>query len=101
MTIEIKSSSIDRAGTSSVHASCGKKSAYVGQYQDRWVSVCCLNASNAAWGGGGRTFQTWDEALEAYKSAEMKSIIEAARDLIAGTVNFDHTPTNIIQFQTA
>jgi hypothetical protein len=30
----------------------------------------------------------------------MKAIIEAARDLIAGEVSFDHTPANLIPFST-
>jgi DNA-binding protein H-NS len=97
----IHTSEINPTGTSHVHATAGKVSAYVGQYKNRHVSVCCLNASNRAWGGMGRTFRTWDEALAAYKSAEMKAIIEAARDFLAGEVTFDHTPSNIVPFRAA
>jgi len=40
------------------------------------VNVCCLNAAHKAYKGMGRTFWSFEEAKAAYKSAEMKSMIE-------------------------
>jgi hypothetical protein len=91
----IQSSEINPDGTSHVYASAGKISAYVGQYKGRHVTVSCLNASNRAWRGMGRTFHgkdAFDQALAAYKSAEMKAIIAAAREHIAPR------PENVILF---
>lgn len=42
------------------------------------LTVCCLNASHRAWGKLGRTFRSVEEALAAYKSPQMKAIINAA-----------------------
>lgn len=86
-----------------IAATCGKKSAYVSTFinpkdGDLTVTVCCKNAAHEVFRGFGRMFDSFDDALAAYKSAEMKAIIEAARDLIAGEVSFDHTPENVILF---
>lgn len=60
-------------------ATCGKTSAYV-WFSNSFgtVSVCCNNASHRAWGKLGRSFKSVEEALAAYKSPEMKAIIQAA-----------------------
>jgi hypothetical protein len=88
-----------------VAATCGKTNGTVSTFVspsdgDLWVTVCCKNASHQAWKGFGRMFDSFEDALAGYKSAEMKAIIEAARDLIAGEVSFDHTPANLIPFST-
>lgn len=60
-------------------ATCGKISAYVwfGTYTGS-INVCCKNASHRAFKGAGRTFWSIEDALAAYKSPEMKAIIQAA-----------------------
>jgi hypothetical protein len=60
-------------------ANCGKTSAYVwfGKFTGS-INVCCKNASHKAFRGTGRTFWSIEEALAAYKSPEMKAIINAA-----------------------
>ena len=60
---------------------CGKKTAHI------WVSpfnvmVCCLNASHRAWGGLGKRFDSLQDAINGYKSAEMKAIIQTAAEAI-------------------
>lgn len=57
--------------------SCGKKSAHI-WVRPNLVMVCCLNASHRAWGGLGKRFDSIEAAIAGYKSAEMKSILEAA-----------------------
>lgn len=61
---------------------CGKKEAYVGYHSGmQMISVCCKNASHKVWQGMGRTFWGgWEEAINAYKSSEMRSMIRHARD---------------------
>lgn len=59
-------------------AVCGKKSAFV-SICPRWITVCCQNAAHKVWRGAGRTFETIAEAFEAYKSPEMRAIIQAAQ----------------------
>lgn len=44
------------------------------------VQVLCINAAHKAWRGGGRCFRTIPQALEAYKSPEMRAIIRAAAE---------------------
>lgn len=60
-----------------IKADCGKISAdiYISKFG---INVCCNNASHKAWKSIGRYFSSTDEALGAYKSAEMKAIISAA-----------------------
>ena len=57
---------------------CGKKSAFV-SICPRWITVCCQNAAHQVWRKCGRTFETIAEAVAAYKSPEMKAIIQAAQ----------------------
>lgn len=101
----ITSSEINPSGTNHVSATCGRVSAYVGYFrgQHTHATVCCHNSASRHLGAG-RTFHgadCLDQALAAYKSPEMKAIIEAARDLFEGALNFDHTPSNIIPFRAA
>lgn len=63
----------------SYEAICGKKEAHVYiSKKSNYINVTCKNASHRVWRGGGRNFETLQNAIEAYKSAEMKSIIEYA-----------------------
>ena len=64
-------------GIASFEAECGKKAASI-VVSGAYVSVCNKNAAHRAWGGMGRTFQTLQAAKEAYKSGEMKAMIESA-----------------------
>ncbi len=57
---------------------CGKKSAFVSFYKDGDLRVTCRNACHKVFKGPGRGFNNVAEALEAYKSPEMKAIIRAA-----------------------
>jgi UDP-N-acetylmuramyl pentapeptide synthase len=59
-------------------ATCGKKSAFV-SICPRWITVCCQNAAHQVWRKCGRTFETIAEAVAAYKSPEMRAIIQAAQ----------------------
>lgn len=43
-------------------------------------NVLCYNSSHRAHRGQGRIFDTFEEALSKYKSPEMKSIIQAAKE---------------------
>jgi len=66
-----------------VEAKVGKVSGWVSM-TSKHVTVCCKNASHAVWRGSGKTFHgdlsaTIPEALAAYKSAEMKLIVETAK----------------------
>lgn len=44
------------------------------------VRVLKETASHQVWRGSGRGFKTFDEALAGYKSADMKSLIQFAKD---------------------
>lgn len=61
-------------------ADCGKTSAYVYASKLGYIRVCCKNAMHKAWKGNGRVFQSFNEALAGYKSAEMKAIITASME---------------------
>ena len=58
-----------------------KKSAFVFMSKEGRISICTMNASAKRNGYlGGRTFRNTEEAIAAYKSADVKNIIkEAAR----------------------
>lgn len=60
-----------------VNATCGKTSASIG-ISEFGVQVICLNAAHRAWRGSGRRFSNMREAMDAYRSAEMKAILSAA-----------------------
>ena len=72
-TIEIQNVTKSEHGTYFNCKAC-KKSVYVSVTE--WnINVCVSNASHQAWGGSGRFFQTFDEAIKAYKSEEMKELL--------------------------
>ena len=55
-------------------------SVWVSTTSDGLISVCCMNASHRTWKKLGRTFRTFDDAIAAYKSPQMKAIINAAKE---------------------
>ena len=57
-----------------VEATCGKTSATL-VVTPVAIHVCVNNANHRAWRGLGKTFETFDQALENYKSSAMKQII--------------------------
>lgn len=59
-----------------------KHSAYVSTSGDR-VTVLCQNAANRAWRGMGKSFDSFEAAIAAYKSSAMKTMIEHAKELLA------------------
>ena len=58
-------------------AECGKTSADIYISKAGYINVCCKNASHKAWKRSGRYFSTAQEALDSYKSQEMKAILSA------------------------
>ncbi len=65
-----------------IEAECGKTAAYIWVSRLGYINVCCNNASHKAWRAAkGRNFLSFDEALTSYKSAEMKAIISAAKEI--------------------
>ena len=84
MNVEITETIEGDAGRT-IEAVCGKKKAVIGVYcfggKMNRVWVCCQNASLEAWRGLGRSFLNEDEATAAYKSPEMRAIIEEANRL--------------------
>jgi hypothetical protein len=76
--MEVQINTVSKSETTNyVSATCGKVSASV-CFSRFGVQVCCHNAANRAWRGLGRRFETAADALAAYRSAEMRAIIEAA-----------------------
>ncbi len=63
-------------------ATCGKVTAIVG-ITVHGTQVLCLNASHRAFQRSGRRFRSTADALAAYKSPEMRTIILAADKLNA------------------
>ena len=60
-----------------------KKSAHISFNPElNSINVLCRNASHKAYKGMGRTFWNgWNEALEAYKSSDMKEMIKVAQSI--------------------
>ena len=58
---------------------CGKKSCFV-SVNAYAVTVCCKNAAHRAWSGSGRMFDNFAQAVAAYRSPEMRAMIETARE---------------------
>lgn len=82
MDIMVRSIARNTVGTY-YEMTCGKTSMLVVVY-DRGVfsgqvGTTVQNASHAAFRRMGRTFQSWDDALAAYKSGEAKAMISHAR----------------------
>lgn len=44
------------------------------------VRVVLQNASHRVWRGMGKNFASWDDAIAAYKTADIRALIETARD---------------------
>jgi hypothetical protein len=66
-------------------ATCGKVSGVVSVHRrDNSLQVLCVNAAHRCWRGGGRYMASLADALEVYKSAEMKAIIQLAYDEATG-----------------
>lgn len=57
----------------------GKQKIYIGRGKSGAISVCNMNASHQAWRGMGRTFWSFEEAENAYKSGFMKAAISMAQ----------------------
>lgn len=61
---------------------CGKTNAYVGVTKWGQWNVCVNNSAHKVWGGMGKFFASYEAALAAYKSAEMKAILNHAREVL-------------------
>lgn len=85
MEIQISKMIRSEYGTVHMELACNKTSAYVGIDKDGGVQVCTMNASHRAWRGGGKYYRSISEALEHFRSAEMKAIIAAAFEAITTT----------------
>ena len=72
-----------------ITAVCEKTTAdvsYIPTFGNSAVRVCVQNASNKAYRMGvGKTFPSFDAAIAAYKSADVRAIIRAAADLCTTT----------------
>jgi len=49
---------------------------------DSYINVLCKNAAHSAYRGMGNFFDTWEQALNKYKSAAAKEAIKTAIDLL-------------------
>ena len=61
----------------------GRTSAFVSVDRKIWpgrVNVCCRNAQHKVWRGLGRFFDSWTEALDGYRSGDMKAAIRTAME---------------------
>ena len=75
MTIEITSKEIFGADLH-IEARSEKKAAYLSVNQFGTVNVLVRNASHKAYRGLGRFFDSFAEARAAYKSADVKAMLE-------------------------
>ena len=79
MTIQIESA--ERKGTGYYFtATANKVSALVCIYSHGF-QIICKNASHRVWRGSGRHFHTLNDALDHYRSPEMRAIINEAVNL--------------------
>lgn len=69
--------------STTIEAICDKTTGVVSMYPDGSMQVLCVNAAHRCWKGGGRWVRNLSEALETYRSAAMKAIIQAGADLAA------------------
>ena len=76
MNVMITKHEVNSAGKLVV-LSCGKTSAEIWFAKDH-LFVCCQNASHRAWRGIGKRFDTVAQAMDAYKSSAMKTMIQTA-----------------------
>lgn len=82
MQIEIKNQIKKSDGSHSFELSTEKKSAFIHISSTGYINVLCKNAAHCAYRGMGRFFwHGWDEALAAYKSSDMKAMIQLAKEL--------------------
>ena len=59
----------------------GKKTAYVSYFFPMGsINVCVYNSSHLAWKGMGKTLWSFEEAFAAYKSSEVKAMIQFLKD---------------------
>jgi hypothetical protein len=64
---------------SSVELSNGKQTVYVGKGITGRITVLNLNAAHKAYKGSGKSFKSYQEAIENYKSSFMKAAITMAQ----------------------
>ena len=71
--------------TSTFSMSSDKKDAFVSYCAGNGsITVCCKNAAHGVYKGMGRTFfHGWEEAKGAYKSADMKAMIQLVEDKVS------------------
>jgi len=70
---------------SSIEMICGNKTAFVYSSSIGYLQVICQNAAHKCFRGAGKVFHgdnAWGLALDAYKSADMKAMIECAKNII-------------------
>ena len=77
MNVEIVNES-NGEGTACFELACGKQAAFVTFPKSGGVWVCCQNAAHRVWRGSGKAFSSVSEALENYRSPEMRTMIEYA-----------------------
>lgn len=79
MTIQITNRTCSQYSDSATFT-CGKVTAYVHVFAaDGRINVGVQNASHRIWKGSGKFFSSWDDAVGAYKSGEMKALLSAAQ----------------------
>lgn len=61
---------------------CGRTSAYVSCNRFGQWNVCVDNASHRVWKSVGKVFPSYDAALAAYRSGEMKAILALACEVL-------------------
>ena len=75
-TLSITCDDINEDGGISVTVSNLKKEVFVYySKRGRYISVCVKNASNKAWGRGGHTVASLEEAASKYKANETKEMV--------------------------
>jgi len=65
----------------SVTITAGKKEFFI-MKSDYSINVLCKNAAHAAYNGMGKFFDTWEQAIDAYKSEAAKESIKTAREIL-------------------
>lgn len=66
-----------------VTLSSSKKEAFISyNHISGQVNVLCLNASHKAYKGFGKFFNTFEEAINNYKSADMQNMIKYLQTLV-------------------
>ena len=65
---------------------CGKVSAQVSVYPNGAFQVVCQNAAHKVWRGMGKHFASLSDAINGYKSGQMRSLIQTAAQLAPANV---------------